>query len=446
MSNRFAKFTTPNSQSPASFLNRRQSTVAQLKMRTPQVSVPNPMDRRIQTIINNQNNYQPSSKLPMAGLIQAKMGAALRHPLPNPLQQRTQTVQTSLSVIQQKMANGISPRVASHIKNPTVFFKPTIPYKPVNLQQNVVQPMMRQDIAKPYINFATRGSVIQQAKKNRVASPKHEPDRVKIIEVGAGTGHASQYLKKRAAKKHSLSKVDYTATDISPKGSPGKFLTKTGDIPTRGEINANALEEAFTLESVSTIIGANAYGVKGSTTASYGLMRETESGDTEFDDRFLRSAHQVLKTGGKVRLLARSNTLAEQAKIENENSPSLFPEDPKTVNKYLNPKPEMLSRAAELGFNVTVKEAEQPEDVHFYRPDTHGSVTGKEDRELGEFNTEFVFKKLPPGQTGTVRFKLPKRTENWLEDESDSDEEGSAGPSRRDTSNDDFLESLDPFS
>ncbi len=264
-----------------------------------------------------------------------------------------------------------------------------------------------------------------------------------IVEVGAGTGSGSAHLRDRVLKAHPelAASGTYLATDINPVGGKGRFLKevpvlgmerqlsrhlwhrpadmsraqykaarkRNKDLPqisVKGGVDANRLEEHFPEHSISQIIGANAYGNRDVPGASYGLVRDTADGGTEPDDRFLKSAHRVLKPGGTARLIARSNFIAREHRLGG------LPK--RTLNKYLDPKNNDLKGTTALNFDVTARSIEQPRDVHFYRPDTH---PGKR-KELGEYNTEFAFK----SRSGPGRFALLPREE----DESSSDSESSS--------------------
>jgi hypothetical protein len=227
------------------------------------------------------------------------------------------------------------------------------------------------------------------ARRNAATRPQRlkEANLPSIVEVGAGTGSASTHLRELSRGEHGDDDLPYLATDVSRIGGKGKFLheARKAGIPVRGGVDANRLEEHFPEGSLDEVIGANAYGDLAHPGASYGLVRDTDTqGGTAWDDRFLRSAHGVLKQGGTARLLARSNFLADE-----HDKLGL-----RRTNKYLSPERADLERAPELGYDVSVRSAEQPPDVHFYRPDTH---PGKA-KELGAYNTELSFtKRSTPG-------------------------------------------------
>ncbi|WP_416760409.1 hypothetical protein ACNI65_25740 [Roseateles sp. So40a] len=218
-----------------------------------------------------------------------------------------------------------------------------------------------------------------------------------FVEVGAGTGSASTHLRDLAAAGHDPG--SYMATDISRAGGKGKFLSdsRKAGIRSRGGVDANRLEEYFPEGSLKGIIGANAYGDRSQPGASYGLVRDTDTtGGTAWDDRFLRSAHKVLEPGGTARLMARSNFLADKAQ---DRSARL-----KRTNKYLSPTEADLGTAPQLGYDVSVSPAEQPDTAHFFRPDTHPGSR----KELGAYNTEFAFTKRDDPGTLSIQ--------QWLDD------------------------------
>jgi hypothetical protein len=229
-----------------------------------------------------------------------------------------------------------------------------------------------------------------------------------IVEVGAGTGSASVHLRGLSRTGRGDDTLPYLATDVSQIGGKGNFLREAqkAHIPARGGVDANRLEEHFPEGSLDEVIGANAYGDKEHPGASYGLVRDTDTqGGTAWDDRFLRSAHKVLKQGGTARLLARSNFLADEHGEQGE----------RRTNKYLSPTREDLEQAPGLGYDVAVQSAVQPPGVHFYRPDTH---PGKK-KELGAYNTELTFTKLDaPGV-----LEVESSAEDSDTSELDSDEE-----------------------
>ena len=228
------------------------------------------------------------------------------------------------------------------------------------------------------------------SKRNKARRPQllREANLPSIVEVGAGTGAASAHLRGLSRNRRGDATLPYLATDVSPIGGKGNFLREAqkSGIRARGRVDANRLEEHFPEGSLDEVIGANAYGDKQHPGASYGLVRDTDTvGGTAPDDRFLRSAHKVLKPGGTARLMARSNFLADE-----HGEFGLA-----KTNKYLSPTRPALARTPALGYDVDVSSAQQPADVHFYRPDTH---PGKQ-KKLGAYNTEFEFKKRRgPGQ------------------------------------------------
>jgi hypothetical protein len=293
------------------------------------------------------------------------------------------------------------------------------------------------------------------------------------VEVGAGTGSGSEYLRNishaKAERREKAEKVEarnlppsdfrshllsrprkkrtYVATDIAKQGGQGGFLKEARNkgIPVRGGVNANELHRQLRPRSVREVVGANAFGGN-QPGASYGLARfsrTTPDGKAidlksrEFDPRLLQSAHKVLKPGGKVRLFGRSNILRQRTlekfgkakknrpimdltsgQKKEAESRGYVTKSVKKPNPYLDATPEMLEQASHLGYAVHVKPIKQDPKVTFKRPDTH---PGEEGIPLGEFNTQFVFRKLHGGRKkGGVYYH---RQHKGGEADSDVDEE-----------------------
>lgn len=229
-----------------------------------------------------------------------------------------------------------------------------------------------------------------------------------VLEVGAGTARNSDYLQQLVAERQQkrdpdfrAQDIDYTATDVAPITEKGRFLKDAAPgINTRGGMDANDLGSSFEGESLDAVVGANAFGNWKVPGQSYGLRRTTKSRqkakEMTPDTRLLQSAHPVLKPGGKVRLFGRSNVFAQTGNRKSRV---------KTPNPFLDATPEELQQAAQVGYDVHVRHVKQDPNRKFERPDTEDRDTGRKD--LGEFNTEYVFRKRKgPGGVKLHRHKM----------------------------------------
>lgn len=237
---------------------------------------------------------------------------------------------------------------------------------------------------------------------------------MKVVEVGSGTARNADYLRDLVAARQtkrdpsfSAENIDYTATDIAAQDEKGRFLKDAAPgIHTRGGVDANALENSFDPESLDAVVGANPFGDWDNPGHSWGLRQTTQPGqrneDMAPDTRFFQSARKVLKPGGKVRLFGRSDILGQKA----------------TPSPYVATTTDELKEAARGGFDVHVRHVRQDPRRKFERPDTQDRDKGRKD--LGEFNSEFVFRKRKGG--GGV--KLHSQAEKPYEAlRADSDEE-----------------------
>jgi hypothetical protein len=305
---------------------------------------------------------------------------------------------------------------------------------------------------------------VEESQRLESALRAHNP----IIEVGAGTGSGSDYLRSMSLAKEKrevqhmaqmyhpsdiqvdrVGDTSYVATDLRDVGADGQFLSeaRVRGIAVKGGVNANELSKHFEEGSVREIVGANAFGGD-QPGQSYGLVQFTtkqpqadkiDTTKRAGDTRFLEEAHTVLKEGGKVRLYGRSNILrkatvekfgtgkkgkqptdlnAKQKKAAEERG--YVTEGVKKPNPYLDPTKEMLKTASEVGFAVHVKPIKQDPSVTFKRPDTRPD--GPE-LPLGEFNTQFVLRKLTSSEEPGVYLHRdhPRESNSDIDTESDSD-------------------------
>lgn len=241
-----------------------------------------------------------------------------------------------------------------------------------------------------------------------------------VLEVGAGTARNSDYLRQLVAERQQKrdpgfrpEDIDYTATDVAPITDTGRFLQDAAPgIGTRGGMDANDLGSSFGPESLDAVVGANAFGNWKEPGQSYGLRKTTKrrqkARDMVPDTRLLKSAHPVLKPRGKVRLFGRSNVLAQPGNRKSRV---------KTPNPFLDSTPKELREAAKEGFDVHVRHVKQDPSRRFERPDTEERDTGRKD--LGEFNTEYVFRK----REGPGGVKLHHKMDPNEALHADSDEE-----------------------
>lgn len=249
---------------------------------------------------------------------------------------------------------------------------------------------------------AAMQSAQQQAQ--RPAAPRT------ILEVGAGIGAFTPLFKGFASVSDS-----YFATDIGQNGAQSPYFADLRDpqdstqskipgVRILDQVDANQLGQRFAANSVDQIIGANAYGDIDTPGASYGLMASTGDAQQAFqvDTRFARSAHEVLKPGGQVRLFGRCNTMHSFLKDAWGARERI---KPKQVNKFMDIPAKELQKIAAIGFDVDVYPAVQPDHIEGRRPDTHAASIGQagEGRKvLGQYNTEFVLTKTANGSAGSV--------------------------------------------
>lgn len=211
--------------------------------------------------------------------------------------------------------------------------------------------------------------------------------RLRMVEVGAGTGRNSDYMRDLVLRHHTKrdpsirpEEVHYTATDIAKQGGQGGHLMEAPHgIDTKDQVDANDLGSHFEPNSLDAVVGANPFGDWKTPGASYGLRkidkRHAANHEMTFDHRFLQSAHTVLREGGKARVFARTQILK-----------------PSTRNPgpFANASESDLRKASELGFDVHVRRVHPGTGRKFQRPDTQHHDNNQD---LGPFNTEMVFRK-----------------------------------------------------
>jgi hypothetical protein len=216
--------------------------------------------------------------------------------------------------------------------------------------------------------------------------------RLRMVEVGAGTGRNSDYMRDLVLRHHTKrdpsirpEEVHYTATDVAGKGGAGGHLESvppgSGIHANEESVDANHLDSHFAADSLDAVVGANPFGDWKTPGASYGLRkidkRRAKNHEMTFDHRFLQSAHKVLREGGKVRVFARTQILKRSTS---------------KPGPYANASESDLKRAAGLGFDVHVRRAYQDGTRTFERPDTMHKDKDP-NAKLGPFNTELVFRK-----------------------------------------------------
>ncbi|AFZ26697.1 hypothetical protein Cylst_4627 [Cylindrospermum stagnale PCC 7417] len=216
-----------------------------------------------------------------------------------------------------------------------------------------------------------------------------------IIEVGAGEGNYSQFLKKEFLYEGE----EFLATDFAQEAGKGNFLlnAEKSGIATRYGIDANQLHELFEPESARIIVGANPYGNGPKNPGqSYGLTKFTGKGqNTAADNRFLLSAYQILQPEGKVIIRCKSNIIRKYINkstlISNQQKQQLSQHFPNVegTNPYTRVKPEDLLEFAKIGYEITVTPTSPPEGASFGRPDTNPGQGIK----LNPFNVEITFQK-----------------------------------------------------
>ncbi len=236
---------------------------------------------------------------------------------------------------------------------------------------------------------------------------------VRILEVGAGGGEFTALL----FQDHPELVQCLAASDIEVLDGPrGTLRALVGtQIPRIGGLDANKLHEYFTWDSLDMIISANCYGESWrNPSLSYGLRKYTGrwnaragTGQMEIDDRFLCSAFKVLRPGGVVAFVARSNLLfLKNEDDKKSNRTAIYTsgylkklnklacrvnqQKLPTTNAFALVYPsELLELAQRLPASITVSPIIPPKGlVNTGHADKRGSET------LCGFNVQITFKKI----------------------------------------------------
>jgi hypothetical protein len=226
-----------------------------------------------------------------------------------------------------------------------------------------------------------------------------------VVEVGAGEGRFSGPFSRKFGD-------NYAATDIARRQGTEGFLGSTRNVGRRYGVNANQLGSHVLPGSLSHVVAANPFGVKGVGGASFGLRKQnpggTGSNKWQPDPRFLTTARPLLKPGGSVELYGRSNILRENAVAQvtkTGKKGSRTADEQRRVaeakqkfsgenaNPYLEIGPGGLQQLAkQTGYRVNVKRAKQPAGTaQGGNPDTIHSDAQRAQTGLKPFNTRFSF-------------------------------------------------------
>lgn len=289
-----------------------------------------------------------------------------------------------------------------------------------HLDPLVADGLRSMELQQPRNSAARKNSLKREmlAKK-----PTTKEDRLpRVIEAGAGEGRFSSAFRKKFGSK-------YLATDIAPGKGPNGFLrvARKSGIRTHYGVDANRIGKKIGFNrlkgKMDHVVGANPFGQKGTSGASYGLMAQNVGGKGKQsylpDDRFLKSAKPLLKPGGSVELYGRSNVMREAKLAKHPIPPKKKKETEEELetrkkllkvteqarekvkekypgenaNPYLAIEPGQLSVLAKsTGYRVNVKRAKQPPNVvKGGNPDTVGGDKERAKTGLKPFNTRFTF-------------------------------------------------------
>jgi len=255
-------------------------------------------------------------------------------------------------------------------------------------------------------------AALERSQPLKSAARKQVNARSTVLEVGAGEGRFSKPFSRKLGRR-------YTATDIAAQQGDTGFLSHAKNVVRKFGVDANNLAPHATPGSLSHVVGANPFGVKGTPGASYGLLRENPNQATGKhkwipDPRFLSSAKPLLKPTGTAELYGRSNIIRDHAVSQVPSTGkggSRTAEEQRQVaaakakypgensNPYLAISPDQLHALAKAtGYRVKVKRARQPDNTaHGGNPDTKHGDKERAATGLKPFNTHFSFRAADDG-------------------------------------------------